>query len=214
MLEIISRKDALARGQSRYFTGECCPNGHICERRVVNRGCVECARSRDKCRPPLSDEQKTAHNRRNRKYVAKPGNHARRLARQAEYRAENREEHLRRAANYREQNREKYNERLRDWWALHPEKKNAFTRKRRAIKKGAEGFHSADDIARIREAQRDRCGICRAKLRGKGHVDHIIPLSKGGSNWPSNLQLLCEGCNCSKHNRDPIEFMQLRGRLL
>jgi 5-methylcytosine-specific restriction endonuclease McrA len=31
------------------------------------------------------------------------------------------------------------------------------------------------------------------------HVHHIIPLSRGGSNHPSNLQTLCEDCHTEKH---------------
>ena len=33
------------------------------------------------------------------------------------------------------------------------------------------------------------------------HVDHIIPVSKGGKTVPSNLQVLCSKCNGNKSNR-------------
>lgn len=87
-------------------------------------------------------------------------------------------------------------------------------RNRRARMREAEGTHSADDIVRIRKAQKDRCASCRAKLNGAGHVDHITPLIAGGSNWPNNLQLLCEGCNLSKGAKDPLDFNRSRGFLL
>lgn len=95
-----------------------------------------------------------------------------------------------------------------------PEAKRALVRLRRARKRGAIGNHTAEDINRIRDVQRDRCAYCRTGLSGGGSVDHIIALSKGGSNWPNNLQLLCTPCNSSKHNRDPIDFARSRGRLL
>lgn len=42
------------------------------------------------------------------------------------------------------------------------------------------------------------CGV-HAKKRGvKTHVDHIVPLAKGGSNEISNLCLACEACNLKK----------------
>lgn len=35
----------------------------------------------------------------------------------------------------------------------------------------------------------------------KLHVDHIVPVSRGGKSVMSNLQTLCEDCNCGKGNR-------------
>ncbi|WP_084543138.1 HNH endonuclease [Exiguobacterium profundum] len=41
------------------------------------------------------------------------------------------------------------------------------------------------------------CGL----TEGKFHVDHIIPLSRGGRDEPENLQFLCVRCNLKKSNR-------------
>jgi 5-methylcytosine-specific restriction endonuclease McrA len=100
------------------------------------------------------------------------------------------------------------------WRQANPDKNAAKERNRRARRRSAKGSHTADDISAIRIAQKDQCACCRVKLRGAGDVDHIVPLFKGGSNWPSNLQILCEFCNRSKGSKDPIEFMQARGMLL
>jgi 5-methylcytosine-specific restriction endonuclease McrA len=65
----------------------------------------------------------------------------------------------------------------------------------------------------IRKRQKDKCAYCGMPLHGKGHLDHIKPKSKGGSNAPANRQWLCEACNLSKSNIDPVEFVQSLGRL-
>lgn len=39
----LSRKDAIARGLPRYFTGKPCKHGHIAERYTGNKTCCECA---------------------------------------------------------------------------------------------------------------------------------------------------------------------------
>ena len=42
MRKVISRKEAIAKGMNRYFTGKPCKNGHISERSVIDCACVPC----------------------------------------------------------------------------------------------------------------------------------------------------------------------------
>jgi HNH endonuclease len=56
---------------------------------------------------------------------------------------------------------------------------------------------------RIRHEVWRRDGGCCAEC-GSGErleIDHIVPVSKGGSSTPQNLELLCQGCNRRKGNR-------------
>ena len=50
------------------------------------------------------------------------------------------------------------------------------------------------------------CQYC-GERGGKLHCDHVIPLSRGGSNKPGNLATACAACNLSKHNKTIEEWM-------
>jgi 5-methylcytosine-specific restriction endonuclease McrA len=54
----------------------------------------------------------------------------------------------------------------------------------------------------LEEEQRWRCGTCGVSLskQSGSHVDHIRPISLGGSNELTNLQILCAKCNMGKSN--------------
>lgn len=57
------------------------------------------------------------------------------------------------------------------------------------------------------------CHYCHTKLNGKtATIDHIIPLSNGGTNDLINLVLCCFWCNILKSNKDYNEFKAIMDR--
>jgi 5-methylcytosine-specific restriction endonuclease McrA len=85
----------------------------------------------------------------------------------------------------------------------------------RARKRGSIGHHTVADILDIFAIQKEKCAYCRAKLtlRTK-QVDHIIPVSKGGSDAKTNLQILCKPCNLRKASKDPLDYARECGKLI
>jgi len=56
------------------------------------------------------------------------------------------------------------------------------------------------ESVRIEVWRRDSGKCARCGSREKLEYDHIVPVSKGGSNTARNIELLCEKCNRSKSN--------------
>ena len=55
--------------------------------------------------------------------------------------------------------------------------------------------------------QKGRCFYCGIKLGQRYlHVDHKMPVSRGGKDTPGNLQLLCQPCNGRKSTMSDGEF--------
>lgn len=126
--------------------------------------------------------------------------------RRIEYGAQNREAERERNRAYYQSHVEMERARRQKWQQEHPEENAAKSRKARAARAGAAGSHSAQDISEIYEAQGGRCYYCGSELNGKYHVDHMVPLFRGGSNNPDNLRCACPSCNCSKGTKTHWEF--------
>lgn len=225
MPDIISRKEALAKGLKRYFTGKPCKHGHISERTIS--GCVECHNilTRQKYHENIDAEHArsakyhSANKERARLYgLEHRAKNAERLkSRRKAYKAANKVEIAQKMKIYHASVREQTAERKRKYYRENKERYLSYTRNRRALMLNAEGVHTAEDIMIILKRQKWICAepTCRADLKKIGkHVDHIVPLSRGGSNWPKNLQCLCHYCNRSKWAKLPDQWARENGRLL
>lgn len=151
------------------------------------------------------------------------------LHRQKEWYHRNKRHVIEKAREYRLSNAEKchaYNvayrvanlERIKNsnkiYYQRNKQKYTEHAANRRARKRGAQGSYTRHDVARILETQKSRCIYCKTSLRNGFHVDHIYPLSRGGTNSRENLQLLCRSCNSKKGAKHPIDYAQQIGMLL
>lgn len=129
-----------------------------------------------------------------------------------------------RKARYRERNRVEIRSKNIAYFEANPDKKSRYRRinrdkwlpkavrwsqARRARERGAIGSYTDAEWSALRRKFRDICPRC-GKLCTPS-VDHIVPLSRGGSNDISNIQPLCLSCNCKKHARLIICYLPWRG---
>lgn len=87
--------------------------------------------------------------------------------------------------------------------------KRAYRKKRKALERGAKVGETVSPLKVFNQCGW-KCQICGVltppKLRGKNkptspELDHIVPLSKGGSHSYENTQLLCRSCNGWKSDK-------------
>jgi len=217
LLYRISRKAALAKGMTLYFTGRPCPRGHVSPRIVKGWACLACHRERlAKLREdPIA---KAHHNRLRHESAVRNSEKVRENSRKHYH--SHRELLTEKNRAYRLANKDKVRAGWKLWAAKNPgavaRYKKAKGALRRARLRGAGGSYSAADIQHILSRQKGQCAepTCRVELGDVYHVDHIVPLARGGSNWPKNLQCLCRKCNIEKWAKDPIQWAQEKGRLL
>ena len=101
-----------------------------------------------------------------------------------------------------------------EWLKANPEAKRIYTQNRAAKKRENGGTLSMNLAAKLFELQQGMCPCCNQPLGDNYHMDHILPISLGGPNIDSNIQLLKQQCNLQKSAQHPIDFMQSKGFLL
>ena len=138
-----------------------------------------------------------------------------------EYAEKNKEKIATRQKKYREDNKESIRESMRKYHLENKEyllqKKKEYLKtpigkachknkeyNRRTIKK--DGDVKTEQLLKLQQNAKV-CYWCGVNLKNiKVHIDHYVPLSKGGQHTMSNLVVSCSICNQKKHAKDPREF--------
>lgn len=85
----------------------------------------------------------------------------------------------------------------RAWRKAHPEGHAAHEQARRARKRASGGTYTAREWLALCATNGQRC-LCCGQSDVKLTVDHVVPLSRGGTNDIANIQPLCGPCNSAK----------------
>ncbi|MGG7572565.1 HNH endonuclease [Streptomyces sirii] len=188
--------------------------------------CKECSRKRDRHRywaDPVPARERNAKYRKanpdkiRERAAAYYVNNAEAVkARAARFREENPErvratkalyyqEHHAAIQEYRRQNADRIRENRARSYRENPVLALLRSARYRARKRAArvEPFTTAELYVAWEDAGMYACVACGAPWE---HVDHIVPLARGGAHSIDNLQPLCAACNLSKSARDPWEW--------
>jgi hypothetical protein len=204
-MTLIARKDAIAMGLKRYFTGKPCKHGHVSDRLVSNKYCCQC---NDVRRAENSEKNREYHRNRHSKLRDSEN------ARKREYRLNNPDVVSEQSRIQRERHGAKriaYNK------AYRQNKKHivrAAEARRRAIEMKATPpwISDFDELVFI-----EAYDLARARSESTGidwHVDHMIPLaakSACGLHVAANIQVIPATINRRKMNRmiltEPLQWL-------
>lgn len=137
-----------------------------------------------------------------RRYAAEHSEHRKLIYRA--WRSENAEIVKAKARSRYRANPSPYVERARKWAALNPEKASAHTLKKNHRRRGAEPDTAAREYVQI--IRHDPCSYCGTRPT-RVEVDHIVPVSAGGTGAWDNLTPACRPCNAAKGSRTLLSFL-------
>jgi hypothetical protein len=223
MHELISYQDAKLAGDKFYFTGKPCRRGHIEQRLVSSCACVACAKLNY-----LKWREENPERDKANKLAWEQANPGRKEALAEAWRQSNLERFREKQKLWREANADRVKGYQDAWRANNPEKRAAISRAWRAnnpeAAKAAKKRWQEANPAKHKAADRRKHARRRhtvneqikqltttelaelsvlyqeaAMLGPDWHVDHIVPLARGGDHRPYNLQIVKSDYNAWKN---------------
>jgi 5-methylcytosine-specific restriction endonuclease McrA len=105
------------------------------------------------------------------------------------------------SARYYAENKEERKSKYREWHRRNPRMHSRYGAIRAARVANADGHHTYQQLLDRIAYYGSSCWICKGPFEA---VDHVKPISKGGSNWPANLRPICTSCNSRKRDKWPL----------
>ncbi len=102
---------------------------------------------------------------------------------------------------------------MKQYRNANPEWLRVWNRNLKLRRKGVPGQHRPHHVRLIYASQEGLCYYCSTQLLGVFQIDHMVPVARGGTNWPSNLCCACGACNQAKRAMTAEEFLALQESL-
>lgn len=144
----------------------------------------------------LAEQDREAHNAKARAWQASEKGKSYKDA----YRKANMERYRRLQREARQRDPQRYSSYWKQWAEGNPEALAEVKRLRRARKLGNPDSIgvSVRDLRRLLNRSGGYCAYCGQKA-DEIHIDHVVPLAKGGRHALGNLAVSCKQCNVRKH---------------
>ena len=101
---------------------------------------------------------------------------------------------------WHEQNKERDRQRINEWMRSHPEERVRYEHARRSRKSASGGSYTVAEWKGLVAHYGNKC-LCCGRSDVALTVDHVVPVSKGGTSNIENLQPLCLSCNSKKQDK-------------
>lgn len=155
------------------------------------------------------------------------------LAKEKAQHAENPGPARERAKQWYADNKERAKKRIAEWAKANPERVLAYKKKytlekqpawrkanrdkglaqqaRRRARKASVPTGPKPTLKELLEMQNGKCAYCETKTPSIWHIDHVIPISRGGPDTADNVVAACASCNTSKGSKDVDVWMSEQG---
>jgi len=161
-----------------------------------------------------TDEERRTYEReraRKRRQAETPDQREKRLAQGKNWYAANKKEKQQANKAWKQANSDRNRELDRNSYHANVEERRLSARiyqsHKRADKNSAFGSYTSEEADWLYDSQHGLCYYCGVRLVDY-HIDHMLPLTRGGTNFLENLCCACPECNISKGQMTSSEYRE------